>query len=246
MVRSARSGRATIRGVSDFFEKIKAGAAAGSPSPRGAINTRAIPGAFRWPSQTGARGRQHRVSAGSLLNSASSPTHQLASAATDNIKVSLEARHIASEMMEGGKKKKKKTSLKACMASLHPRPCLTSEGPMPRAPQTRDVATHRTRPRQSRVHRPATRCALRNRNARGSSQWRSPSSHSFRATPPRRPACNRWRRWGECISTNLAGAGLRSVARNNKATRLLTRPGQATKSSAKDLSLRIVKLQSAS
>ena len=146
----------------------------------------------------------------------------------------------------GGKKKKKKTSLKACMASLHPRPCLTSEGPMPRAPQTRDVATHRTRPRQSRVHRPATRCALRNRNARGSSQWRSPSSHSFRATPPRRPACNRWRRWGECISTNLAGAGLRSVARNNKATRLLTRPGQATKSSAKDLSLRIVKLQFAS
>ena len=110
MVRSARSGRATIRGVSDFFEKIKAGAAAGSPSPRGAINTRAIPGAFRWPSQTGARGRQHRVSAGSLLNSASSPTHQLASAATDNIKVSLEARHIASEMMEGGKKKKKNVS----------------------------------------------------------------------------------------------------------------------------------------
>ena len=50
----------------------------------------------------------------------------------------------------------------------------------------------------------------------------------------------------ECISTNLADAGLRSVARNNKATRLLTRPGQATKSSAKDLSLRIVKLQSAS
>ena len=50
----------------------------------------------------------------------------------------------------------------------------------------------------------------------------------------------------ECISTNLADAGLRSVARNNKATRLLTRPGQTTKSSAKDLSLRIVKLQSAS
>lgn len=50
----------------------------------------------------------------------------------------------------------------------------------------------------------------------------------------------------EYISTNLADAGLRSVARNNKATRLLTRPGQTTKSSAKDLSLRIVKLQSAS
>ena len=82
----------------------------------------------------------------------------------------------------------------------------------------------------------------------GSSQAEgAPSSRSlFRATPPRRPACSRWRRWGECISTNLAGAGLRSVARNNKATRLLTRPGQATKSSAKDLSLRIVKLQFAS
>lgn len=50
----------------------------------------------------------------------------------------------------------------------------------------------------------------------------------------------------ESISTNLADAGLRSVARNNKATRLLTRPGQTTKSSAKDLSLRIVKLQFAS
>jgi hypothetical protein len=48
------------------------------------------------------------------------------------------------------------------------------------------------------------------------------------------------------VPTNLAGSGLRSVARNNKATRLLTRPGQTTKSSAKDLSLRIVKLQYAS
>ena len=46
--------------------------------------------------------------------------------------------------------------------------------------------------------------------------------------------------------TNLADSGLRSVARNNKATRLLTRPGQTTKSSAKDLSLRAVKLQYAS
>jgi hypothetical protein len=48
---------------------------------------------------------------------------------------------------------------------------------------------------------------------------------------------------GEVFSTNLAYTGLRSVARNNKATRLLTRPGKTTKSSAKDLSLRIVKLQ---
>jgi hypothetical protein len=43
-----------------------------------------------------------------------------------------------------------------------------------------------------------------------------------------------------------AASGLRSVARNNKATRLRTRPGRSTKSSAKDLSLRTVKLQSAS
>ena len=41
-------------------------------------------------------------------------------------------------------------------------------------------------------------------------------------------------------------AGLRSVARNNKATRLLTRPGWTTKSSAKDSILRVVKLQYAS
>jgi hypothetical protein len=46
--------------------------------------------------------------------------------------------------------------------------------------------------------------------------------------------------------TNLAGAGLRSAARNNKATRLLIRPDQATKSSAKDLSPHTVKLQYAS
>ena len=56
------------------------------------------------------------------------------------------------------------------------------------------------------------------------------------------PPIRRINQWGRYL-TNLADAGLRSVARNNKATRLLTRPGQTTKSSAKDLSLRIVKLQ---
>uniref|UniRef100_A0A7N2N833 Senescence-associated protein n=2 Tax=Eukaryota TaxID=2759 RepID=A0A7N2N833_QUELO len=39
--------------------------------------------------------------------------------------------------------------------------------------------------------------------------------------------------------------GLRSAARNNKATRLLTRPGYTSKSSAKDSSQRAVKLLSA-
>ena len=48
------------------------------------------------------------------------------------------------------------------------------------------------------------------------------------------------------LSQIKAASGLRSVARNNKATRLRTRPGRSTKSSAKDLSLRTVKLQSAS
>ena len=43
--------------------------------------------------------------------------------------------------------------------------------------------------------------------------------------------------------TNLAEEGLRSAARNNKATRLLTRPSRTTQSYAKDLSLRTVKLQ---
>lgn len=38
--------------------------------------------------------------------------------------------------------------------------------------------------------------------------------------------------------------GLRSAARNNKATRLLTRPGRTAKSSAKDSFQRAVKLQS--
>jgi hypothetical protein len=48
---------------------------------------------------------------------------------------------------------------------------------------------------------------------------------------------------GEVKDKSRQQAGLRSAARNNKATRLLTRPGCTTKSSAKDLSLRIVKLQ---
>ena len=48
---------------------------------------------------------------------------------------------------------------------------------------------------------------------------------------------------GEVKDKSRQQTGLRSAARNNKATRLLTRPGCTTKSSAKDLSLRIVKLQ---
>ena len=63
---------------------------------------------------------------------------------------------------------------------------------------------------------------------------------------PLRPAAGgRCTKGGVCLQIKLA-AGLRSVARNYKATRLLTRPGQATKSSAKDSSLRAVKLQYAS
>ena len=46
--------------------------------------------------------------------------------------------------------------------------------------------------------------------------------------------------------TNQGSTGLRSVDRNNKATRLLTRPDATTKSYAKDLSPRMVKLQCAS
>ena len=61
----------------------------------------------------------------------------------------------------------------------------------------------------------------------------SPNPH-----PPLRPE-------GLYQRTNQGSTGLRSIARNNKATRLFTRPGCAAKSSAKDLSLRTVKLQCA-
>ena len=44
-------------------------------------------------------------------------------------------------------------------------------------------------------------------------------------------------------STNRAESGLRSAARNNKATRLLTRPVPTSKSSARDSSQRAIKLQ---
>ena len=51
---------------------------------------------------------------------------------------------------------------------------------------------------------------------------------------------------GDCKSTNLGRDRLRSVDRNNKTTLLLTRRCGTNKSYAKDLSLRAVKLQSAS
>ena len=48
-----------------------------------------------------------------------------------------------------------------------------------------------------------------------------------------------------CLPPNLGHGGLRSVDRNNKATLPRTRPCDATKSYAKDLPPRMVKLQSA-
>ena len=61
-----------------------------------------------------------------------------------------------------------------------------------------------------------------------------------------RPMPGQVYQWGgELISNKSGPNGLRSAARNNKATRQRTRPLGATQSSAKDLSLRKVKLQSA-
>ena len=45
------------------------------------------------------------------------------------------------------------------------------------------------------------------------------------------------------LLTNLGNTGLRSAARNNKATRLLTGPFRTAKSFAKDLIPRVLKLQ---
>ena len=63
--------------------------------------------------------------------------------------------------------------------------------------------------------------------------------------PPQHPglAC---KLMGDVKSTGLGRDRLRSVDRNNKATLLLTRRCRTTKSSAKDLSPRMVKLQSVS
>jgi hypothetical protein len=69
-----------------------------------------------------------------------------------------------------------------------------------------------------------------------------PVTRTRRRRGPRSPPTPRF----TGLSQIKAASGLRSVARNNKATRLRTRPGRSTKSSAKDLSLRTVKLQSAS
>jgi hypothetical protein len=83
----------------------------------------------------------------------------------------------------------------------------------------------------------------------GRGLWRNslePTPQRLGAWSP--SACCHWRAngWGGSLSSTKLAAGLRSAARNNKATRLLTRPGLTTKSSAKDLILRTVKLQSAS
>ena len=60
-------------------------------------------------------------------------------------------------------------------------------------------------------------------------------------------AANRQRSVGEVIlDTKQGGDGLRSADRNNKATLLLTRPYRTIQSSAKVLSLHMVKLQDVS
>jgi hypothetical protein len=52
---------------------------------------------------------------------------------------------------------------------------------------------------------------------------------------------------GVCMcNTNLTRYGLASIDRNNKATLLFTAPSEMSKSYAKDLSPRIVKLQDVS
>ena len=64
--------------------------------------------------------------------------------------------------------------------------------------------------------------------ARGSPALLSSLKRRKRRVPQASPSrrCH-WqtRKWGECLYSTKLAAGLRSVARNNKATRLLTRPG---------------------
>jgi translation initiation factor IF-2 len=88
---------------------------------------------------------------------------------------------------------------------------------------------------------PATRCRLVAMAGYPARPHRRPPGAASRSSAPQSP-----RRPDLGLSQIKAASGLRSVARNNKATRLRTRPGRSTKSSAKDLSLRTVKLQSAS
>ena len=76
---------------------------------------------------------------------------------------------------------------------------------------------------------------------------RYPKDDLFINPPPiTRPRANSRGGGRLYISNKSGGNGLRSAARNYKATRQRTRPWRTTKSSAKDLSLRKVKLQSAS
>ena len=225
MVRSARSGRTNVRGVSDFLKKIRGNAGAASPSPRRATNTGLVPGDFNRPRE---RPQEALLSNDTPLQNP--PPANQSAPASNSSKASLPQRPACSQR-DNGKKGRSRTFS----------PC---SGRLEKTSRSSDLQKSATR-RSSSPYDPV-RCPGQEL-AGVPSGGRSPLFASlFRATPPRRPACNRWQRWGECISTNLAGAGLRSVARNNKATRLLTRPGQTTKSSAKDLSLRIVKLQSAS
>lgn len=132
-----------------------------------------------------------------------------------------------------------------------PRPC-PGPGPLQEAPRPELAAARRGPTRALGLSRPPKE--LEHPRLTRRSPWAARSRPAGRSNARKKthpPPLDDRRLSGpttgrESISTNLADAGLRSVARNNKATRLLTRPGQTTKSSAKDLSLRIVKLQSAS
>ena len=122
-------------------------------------------------------------------------------------------------------------------------------------PERRDRYTHviGTTASQSPVRSGAPsalpRPTLRNFRPGGKTDRAIPGS---RPPPLRRPAVGGPKsrsdggERGDFSRTNRAGAGLRSVPRRNKPTRALTRPGRTTKSSAKDSSPRVAKLQSAS
>ena len=75
---------------------------------------------------------------------------------------------------------------------------------------------------------------------KGKRPWEEPTEHTP-SKPGRFPAHELMGKSKQIERT----AGLRSAARNNKATRLLTRPGPASKSSARDSSRRAVKLRCA-
>lgn len=127
----------------------------------------------------------------------------------------------------------------------------SSPRPRPQANAPKDPQAHAFSLMIPRAHREeAGRAGLDLPHPPSGPRCAAPCSRGDTPAPPstdraRRRADGGRKCGGALPAKNRDVGGLRSIARNNKATRLFTRPRRTTKSYARDLTPRMVKLQSA-